>query len=68
MADRARWLLLTHEGRVALATIYCILSVLSIITYTVRYSVAYGAGQFVITAFGLLWTRWCLRRGATPPA
>ena len=64
MADRARWLLLTHEGRLALATIYCILSVLSIITYTIRYSLAYGAGQFLITGFGLLWARWCLRRGA----
>ena len=68
MADRARWLLLTHEGRLALATIYCILSVLSIITYTIRYSLAYGAGQFVITAFGLSWARWCLRRGAAPQA
>jgi hypothetical protein len=65
MADRARWLLLTHEGRLALATIYCILSVLSIITYTIQRSVAYGAGQFLLTAFGLLWTRWCLQRGAT---
>ena len=65
MADRVRWLLLTHEGRLALATIYCILSVLSIITYTARHGLAYGAGQFVITAFGLLWTVWCLRRGAS---
>jgi hypothetical protein len=68
MADRVRWLLVTHEGRLALATIYCILSVLSIITYTITHSLAYGAGQFVITAFGLLWTRWCLRRGATTSA
>jgi hypothetical protein len=65
MADRARRLLLTHEGRLALATVYCILSVLSIITYTVRYSIAYGAGQFLLTGFGLLWANWCLRRGAS---
>jgi hypothetical protein len=39
--------------------------VLSIITYTVRYGIGYGVGQFVITGFGLFWANWCLRRGAS---
>ena len=64
MADRARWFLLTHEGRVALAVVYCIFSVVSIITYTVMRSPLYGLGQLLLTSFGLFWTRWCLRRGA----
>lgn len=63
MADGARWLLFTHPGRVALAVVYSIAAVASIATYTVMRAPLYGAGQFALTAFGLLWTRWCLRRG-----
>jgi len=64
VVDRLRWLLLTHEGRVVLAVIYSVASVVSIVVYTIRYSPLYGLGQFVLTSFGLLWTRWCLRRPA----
>ncbi len=28
-----RWLLLTHEGRITFVVIYCICSVISIVTY-----------------------------------
>ena len=62
MADRGRWLLLTHQGRITLAVAYSIASVASIITYTVMRSPLYGAGQLVLTGFGLWWTRWCLGR------
>jgi hypothetical protein len=62
VADGARWLLLTHPGRIALAIAYSIAAVASIVTYTVARSPLYGLGQLVLTAFGLLWARWCLRR------
>lgn len=65
MADRARWLILTHEGRVVLAIVYSIAAVGSIVTYTVMRSPLYGFGQFLLTGFGLFWARWCLQRGAT---
>jgi hypothetical protein len=42
--------------------LYVIASVISIVTYTIRYSPLYGAGQLGLTGFGLLWTRWCLHR------
>jgi hypothetical protein len=62
VADGARWLLFTHTGRLALAIAYSIAAVASIVIYTVMRAPLYGAGQFVLTAFGLLWARWCLRR------
>jgi hypothetical protein len=62
VADRARWLLFTHPGRIALAVAYSIAAVASIVTYTVMRSPLYGAGQFAVTAFGLAWARWCLGR------
>ena len=62
MANGARWLLLTHEGRIALAVVYSIAATSSIVTYTIVRSPLYGVGQFAITSFGLLWARWCLRR------
>ena len=62
VVDRLRWLLLTHRGRVVLGVIYSVLSVISIVVYTIRYSVIYGIGQLAVTSFGLLWTRWCIRR------
>jgi hypothetical protein len=62
MFDRARWLLLTHEGRIALAVVYSIAATVSIVTYTIVRSPFYGLGQLVVTSFGLLWARWCLRR------
>ena len=62
MEARARWLLLTHEGRVALAVVYSIAAATSIATYTVARSPGYGIGQFVLTGFGLVWARWALRR------
>jgi hypothetical protein len=62
MADRARWLLLSHEGRIVLAVVYCIAAVISIVTYTVMRSPLYGLGQVALTGFGLLWARWCLQR------
>ena len=62
MADRARWLLLSHEGRIVLAVVYSIASVISIVTYTVMRSPLYGLGQVALTGFGLFWARWCLQR------
>ena len=62
VVDRLRWLLLTHQGRVVLAVIYSVLSVISIIVYTIRYSPVYGLGQLFLTGFGLLWARWCIQR------
>ena len=62
MADRARWLLYTHEGRIALGVAYSVAAVVSIATYTIARSPLYGVGQLVLTSFGLLWARWCLQR------
>ncbi len=61
MADRARWFLFTHEGRLALAVLYSVAAVISIVTYTITRSPLYGAGQLALTSFGLFWARWCLR-------
>ena len=62
MADRARWLLLTHQGRIAFAVMYSITAAVSVVTYTIMRSPLYGLGQLVLTSFGLLWARWCLQR------
>jgi hypothetical protein len=62
VTERGRWLLLTHEGRVALAIVYSIAAVASIVTYTIMRSPLYGAGQLALTGFGLFWARWCLHR------
>ncbi len=50
------------QGRVTLAALYSIASVISILTYSVMRSPLYGVGQLVVTGSGLLWARWCLRR------
>ena len=63
VTDRARWLLLTHEGRIVVAVVYSIAATVSIVTYTIMRSPLYGLGQLAVTSFGLLWARWCLRRG-----
>ena len=65
MADRGRWLLLTHRGRVTIAVVYVILAVISIVTYTIMRSPLYGAGQLALTGFGLFWANWCLKRDPT---
>jgi hypothetical protein len=62
VTDRARWLLLTHQGRIALAVVYSIAAAVSVVTYTIMRSPLYGLGQLVLTSFGLLWARWCLQR------
>jgi hypothetical protein len=62
LADRARPLLLTHEGRIVLAVVYSIAAIGSIVTYTIMRTPLYGFGQLVVTGFGLFWARWCLRR------
>jgi hypothetical protein len=62
MTARARWLLLTHEGRVVLAIAYWAAGLASIVTYSVMRSPLYGLGQLVIIAFGYFWTQWCLSR------
>jgi hypothetical protein len=62
VAERARWFLFSPQGRMTLVVLYVIASVISIVTYTIRYSPLYGAGQLGLTGFGLLWTRWCLHR------
>jgi hypothetical protein len=61
MADRARWLLYTHEGRVTLGALYVIAAIASVITYAVVRSPAYASVQLVILSFGLFWVRWCLK-------
>ena len=65
LADRARRLLLTHEGRVVLAVVYSIAAVASIVTYSITREPLYGFGQLLLTGFGLWWARWCLRRAAS---
>jgi hypothetical protein len=60
--ERVRWLLLTHPGRVVLATVYIVAAVISIVVYTVTHGPLYGLGQLVLCSFGLLWIRWCIRR------
>ncbi len=45
-----------------LAVVYSVAAVVSIVTYTIMRTPLYGLGQLALTAFGLLWTRWCLRR------
>jgi hypothetical protein len=62
VTDRARSLLLTHQGRITLAIVYSIAATVSIVTYTIVRSPLYGLGQFAVTSFGLPWARWCLRR------
>jgi hypothetical protein len=62
VSERARWLLLTHQGHIALAVVYSIAAAASIVTYTIMRSTLYGLGQLVVTSFGLLWARWCLQR------
>ena len=62
MDGRARRLLLTHEGRLALAVAYSLAAVVSIVTYTIARGPLYGAGQLALTGSGLLWARWCLLR------
>jgi hypothetical protein len=62
VAERARWLLLTHQGRITFAVVYSIAAVISIVTYTIMRSPLYGLGQLALTAFGLWWVNWCLRR------
>lgn len=41
---------------------YSVAAVVSIVTYTIMRSPLYGLGQLALTSFGLLWTRWSLRR------
>jgi hypothetical protein len=62
VAYRARWLLFTHEGRIALAVVYSIAALISIVTYTIMRSPLYGFGQLLLTGFGLFWARFALRR------
>ena len=62
MSDRARWLLLSHQGHIVLAVVYAIAAAVSIVTYTIMRSPLYGLGQLVLTSFGLLGARWCLQR------
>jgi hypothetical protein len=62
VANRGRWLLFAPQGRVTLVVVYVIVSVISIVTYTIDRSPLYGAGQLALTGFGLFWARWCLRR------
>jgi len=62
MGERARWLLLTAEGRRVLLAIYLTAAAVSVVVYGVVRSPAYGAGQVVVLGFAPLWARWCLRR------
>ena len=62
MLERARWLLLTHTGRVVIGVVYVVASVISIVVYTVTHGIAYGLGQLALCSFGFFWIRWCIRR------
>ena len=68
MLDRFRWLLLTHSGRVVLATVYIVAAVISVVVYTVTHGLGYGLGQVALLSFGFFWIRWCIRRWAEPTA
>jgi hypothetical protein len=63
MGDRARWLLLTAEGRRVLIAAYVAAALVSIVTYGIVRSPAYAVGQAVVFTLAAVWTRWCLRRG-----
>ncbi len=45
-----------------LVVVYSVAAVVSIVTYTIMRSPLYGLGQLALASFGLLWTRWSLRR------
>ncbi|HWS47580.1 MAG TPA: hypothetical protein VN636_17095 [Acidimicrobiia bacterium] len=62
MADRARWLLLTHQGRMVLVALYLTAGAVSVVTYAVMRGPLYALGQAAVLAFGLFWVRWCLQR------
>jgi len=66
VVDRARWLLLTHNGRVVLATVYIVGAVISTAVYTVTHGLGYGLGQVALFTFGFFWIRWCIQRRAEP--
>jgi hypothetical protein len=50
VADRARWLLLTHEGRSILLGCYVAAAVASIVAYAIVRSPGYAIGQTVVFA------------------
>jgi hypothetical protein len=62
VTDRLRWMLLTHDGRTALAYIYLALGAVSVITYAIYRSPLYALAQGVLIVGSLLWVRWCIRR------
>lgn len=55
-------MLLTHDGRTALAYIYLALGAVSVITYAIYRSPLYAVAQGVLIVGSLLWVRWCIRR------
>lgn len=58
----AQRVLLTRRGHQAMIAVYVILSIVSIVVYTVKRSPLYGLGQFLVLGLGLAWIIWCLRR------
>jgi hypothetical protein len=65
VADRARRLLLTHEGRVVLFGVYVVAAVASIATYAVKRSAGYAIGQTILfTVYGALMVMLVRRRGS----
>lgn len=64
MIERARWLLLTHQGHVALFWIYAVVAATSVVVYAIARGPGYALLQAVLFTAAGLWMRFCLRRGA----
>ena len=62
MGDRARWLLLTREGRRVLLVSYAVLALVSVVTYWITRGPGYSLGQVAILGVATVWAAFCLRR------
>jgi hypothetical protein len=67
VTDRARWLLLTHEGRVVLLGIYAAAALASVVTYAIVRSPGYAVGQAVVFALAGALIVALVRRGRVTP-
>jgi hypothetical protein len=62
VGGRARWFLLTPEGRRALVVVYLAAGAASVVVHWYLRSFGYALGLAAIIGFAPLWARWCLRR------
>jgi hypothetical protein len=62
VGDRARWFLLTPDGRRALVVAYLAAGAASVATHWTLRTATYALGLAALIVFAPLWARWCLRR------